>query len=92
MAKSNKEKNVEAQAIDIAGLTPDEVKAVPVPARITTQDEAEALIKQEYSIPANVPFVLVTEDRNVFYATNASSGVNHAIRNNLKSFRVTCQV
>lgn len=87
----NKNRNVEAQAIDIAGQTPDEVTAVPEPSRITTEAEAIAFVKKNYTVPEGCTVVLVTEDRNVFWEKNAGSATNHAVKHNLKLFRLSCQ-
>lgn len=84
----SKEK-VRAKAFDNAGKESAEVLTEQsIPSRITTEEQAIALVKSEYVIPEGMALILVTEDRTVFYQANETPAVNHAQKNNLKLFRL----
>lgn len=62
-----------------------------LPTRITSEAQAIALLRAKYKVTAGCKTVVVTEDGNVFWQNQASSGINHAQTHNLKLFRIQWQ-
>lgn len=58
------------------------------PKGILSREQAIDHVKKNYVVPESVKRMLVTEDGNVFYDENLSSGWNHAMRFNLKAFEL----
>lgn len=58
------------------------------PPRLSTDEEARTYVRENYTVPGNVKVVIVTSDKNVFWPENEGSAVSHALRNNLKLFRL----
>lgn len=84
--------NAEPQGSDIAGNEPEfppassPVLETVLPDKIQNVDQAKEWVKQKYKVPAGVKLVHVTTDRNVFFDKSYSSGVDHAVKNNIQIF------
>lgn len=77
----------ESKDLDIAGKG---TASLAVPTRINSEEDARILLAS-FEVPKDVTTVIVTEDRNVFYPENRDFALNHAFKNNLKTFEIAWQ-
>lgn len=88
MGRKDKD-NISAEVADVAETAPVEMP-VPVSGRITTEDQAKALLQSEYAeLISEHKTLFVSEDRNVFTPENESYALNHTLKNRLKLFSIS---
>jgi len=90
MARPKKE-NAGESSLDIAGTEQAETSASALPDVIESEEDAKALVKAKYKVPIGVSVAFVTSDKQVFWQQNENSAHNHAVKNDLKLFRIACQ-